>query len=112
MTQFTLVSGDIEYLSFTLKNEDTTTGSISFMDLSQASTITLRMRKYDSTINTISAICSTIANPSATSGYCRALVTIPTELTVCSYFSEIEVKTQTEIITWIGNVYTIVPSLG
>jgi len=106
LDQYTLVSGDVQYLSFYLKEKDPTTGSISAYDLSSASTITFRMRRYGTTINTIEENMSIV---DASSGYCRILVTVPTS---GRYFSEVEVQESLQNITWTGPLYIVVEELG
>jgi hypothetical protein len=109
MDQYTLVAGDVQYLSFYLKEKDPTTGSITAYDLSSASSIWFRMREYNTTINTLSLQMSTVSSPSCTLGFCRVLATIPSE---GNYSSEIEVYESTQRITWKGPTYQIIEELG
>ena len=110
MPEHTLISNDILYLAFYLQEEDPTTGSSTYYNLSGASSIWFRMRKYGNTINAISGAMSTVVTPSNALGYCRILATIPS--TIGTYYSEVEVYTSSERITWIGPVYKIKEELG
>jgi len=105
----TLVERDVYNIGFYLKQEDPTTGSLTPYTLATASSIVFRMRDYDSTVNTVSAVMGTVASPSNTLGYCKALVTIPVNGT---YSSEVSVYESTDIITWEGPKYYVVPELG
>jgi hypothetical protein len=108
---FTLVAGDVHYLSFYLKDKDVTTNSITYTNLSDTSSIVLRMRKYGASTNCIEVNCYTVTTPSNTLGFCRALVTIPAESG--EYYSEIEVfYGDGQHATWKGNTYYIQPALG
>jgi len=109
MSQYTLISGDIQYISFYLKEEDPTSGSITAYDLTTQNSIWFRMRSYGDITNTLSLAMSTVSTPNATLGYCRVLATIPSRGT---YSSEVEVFESTEHITWEGPVYIIKEALG
>jgi hypothetical protein len=109
MDQYTLVSGDVYYLSFYLKERDPTTGSVTPYDLSTANSIWFRMREYGQSTNTISVQMSTVSSPSCTLGFCRVLATIPS---AGKYYSEVEVYEGTENKTWKGPVYIIKEALG
>jgi hypothetical protein len=110
MTECTLVANDILYMSYYLKEENPITGSITPYTLVTATSIILRMRQYNSTINTINVTMSTLATPSNTLGYCRALVTIPTAGT---YTAEVEVYEALERITFPCQIiYKVISELG
>jgi len=106
MSQITLVENDIQYLGFYLKEQDKITGSITPYDLSNASSIVFRMRKYGETANAIETTCEIVE---ASKGYCRALVTIPPPGT---YYSEVEVYESAQHITWIAPIYVVKSQLG
>lgn len=106
----TLVAGDIQYLSYYLRNVNKINGSITYQDLTNSDTITFRLRKFGETVNAIDVVASIV---DSTIGYTRALVTIPTVSEGADYYSEVEVKfTDGQILTWIGNTYYIKPQLG
>jgi hypothetical protein len=106
MYEITLVENDVQYLAFYLKEKDPISGSISPYNLSNASSIVFRMRKYGETANAIETMCEIV---DAAKGYCRALVTIPPAGTYCS---EVEVFESSQRITWIGPIYIVKPQLG
>jgi len=106
MSAIEVYEGDVLYLSFFLKEKDLTTGSITYHDISGASSIVFRMRKYDTSTNTIS---TTMEIVTGTLGYCRCLVTIPSSGT---YNSEIEVYEGSQHITWEGPIYNVLEALG
>ena len=105
-SEITLNAGDIQYLPFYLKEKDETTGSITYYDITLASSIQFRMRKYNATANTLDVAMSIVTG---TLGYCRCLATIPA---VGKYYSEIEVYGTTEHLTWKGPVMIIEEALG
>jgi hypothetical protein len=107
MNQFTLIAGDIQYLSFYLKEEDNMSGSITYADITLASSIVLRLRKYGESTNTVMGTCEIL---DGTLGKCRMLVTIPT--ITGDYQSEVEVFIGGERLTWKGNTYYIHNELG
>jgi len=102
----TLVANDVLYLSFYLQEKDNLTGSITYYDLSTANSIVFRMRKYGSSTNAISEPMEIVT---ATLGYCRVKVTVPTAGT---YYSEIEVFETSQNITWTGPIYYVKRPLG
>ena len=106
MTQFTVTTNDVFYIGYKLKEKDPTTGSITFYTLDTASSIVFRMRLYGATANAIEAQMETV---DASTGYCRALVTIPV---AGDYYSEIEVYETTGPITWKGSIYHVESELG
>jgi len=105
----TLVSGDIVYLSFYLKEKDPLSGSISYYDITDAQTINLRLRKYGETVNAIETTCEVITG---TLGYCRAKVTVPVVSSPTTYEGEVEVIEAGQITTWKNVNYIITPQLG
>ena len=109
MSQYTLIAGDVQYLSYYLKEKDPTSGSITYFNLTTQDSIWFRMRKYGESTNTLSLAMGTVSSPHATLGYCRVLVTVPVAGT---YSSEIEVYETTERLTWPGNIYVIKEALG
>lgn len=109
MAETTLVANDVLYLSFYLKEEDATTGSITAYNLSGANNIIFRMREVNATINTINAAMETIASPSATLGYCRVLVTIPSAGT---YNAEIEIYEVLNNVTFKCQTYKVLSDFG
>ena len=106
MSAISVTEGDVLYLSFYLKDKDPVTGSITYHDISGASSIVFRMRKYYSSSNTIETTMEVVTG---TLGYCRVLVTIPTEGT---FSSEVEVFEAGQNITWEGPVYVVRGELG
>jgi len=109
MSSRTLVSGDIVYLSFYLKEEDPLTGSISCYDITSAQTINFRLRKYGELTNTIESTCEVVIG---TLGFCRVKVTVPIVSYPTAYEGEIEVIEPGQITTWKNINYIITPQLG
>ena len=111
MTQYTLVSADVLYIAFYLKEEDPTTGSITAYDLSTASSIVFSMRNYNASTNTISGTMETINITGSlnTDGFIRKLCTIPS---VGTFRSEVEVFSGAEKVTWKGPIYLVTSELA
>ncbi|RLF22429.1 MAG: hypothetical protein DRN15_09060 [Thermoprotei archaeon] len=86
--------------------KDGITGSLTYYDLSDISGIVFRMKKYGASSPTIEANMEVV---SASLGYCRVKVTIPTS---GKYYSEIEVRESGQTITWIGDIYHVVRGIG
>jgi len=105
----TLVAGDIVYLAYYLKEKDLITGSISYFDITNADTITLRIREYGLSSNTIETTCQIVTG---TLGYCRAKVTVPIVSTPTYYQGEVEVVSSGQITTWKNLNYLVTPQLG
>jgi len=101
-----LVESDIKYLTFYIMEKDPISGSLSYYDLSGASSIVLRLRKYNETSNALE-VTMVVTNP--TLGLCRVLATIPP---AGRYESEIEVYEAEEHNTWKGPVLKVRSQLG
>lgn len=106
--EFTLYLNDVHYLSFYLKEKDSTTGSITAYDLTSASSVVLTVRKYGTTIN--SSTISLTFSSAPTTGYCTGLSTI--NWGNGKYYSQVEVFSGLEKITWEGPVYIVVGELS
>lgn len=103
----TLVGGDKLYISEYLKEADTIAATTIYTDLTGAQTITYRMRMYGASTNAVSTTCEVVT---ATLGYIRAFVTVPTARGV--YETEAEVIFTNETITWKCQTYYIQSQLG
>ena len=101
----TLVENDVHYISVYLMEEDPITGNLRYFDLSDATTVIFRMKKYDGAISV--EVNMEVVN--STLGYCRSLVTIPPE---GKYKSEIEVRIGSQTITWLGPKFQVVEEIG
>ena len=106
MSEHTLVESDVHYLSFYLMEKDQITGSISYYDLSNVTSLVFRMKKYGSST---AALEATMEVSNATLGYCRVLATIPSH---GDYYTEIEVRESSQRLTWIGPVFHVVREIG
>ena len=102
----TLVENDVHYISVYLVEQDPNTGNTSYYDLSDASAVIFRMKKYDSGAIAIEKEMEVV---NATLGYARVLVTIPLE---GKYKSEIEVRVGSQTITWLGPKFQVVEEIG
>jgi len=109
MTKYTLTTNDVKYIEVYIKDKSEITGSITPHDLSGADSIVFRMRLYGSTANAIEVSMETVATPSCTLGFCRALVTIPA---IGNYVSEYEVFEGINHDTWEGHTYKVRDELG
>ena len=110
MAQYTLVAGDIQYLSHYLTVTDNITSVTSYEAFTLATTINFRMRLSNSTISTINTY-GVITTDDDGIKYVRSLVTIPA--TTGKYDSEVEVTySDGQVITWKGNTYIVINQLG
>jgi len=102
----TLVANDVHYISAYLIEQDPNTGETNYFDLSDAKQVIFRMKKYSASAIAVEKEME-IVNSSL--GYCRVLVTIPPE---GKYKSEIEVRTESQTITWLGPKIQVVEEIG
>jgi len=102
----TLVANDVHYISVYLLERDPNTGDVSYFNLSDANAVVFRMKKYGSGAIAVEKNMEVV---NATLGYARVLVTIPSE---GEYKSEIEVRTGSQTITWLGPKFQIVEEIG
>ena len=103
----TIVQGDQKYIYFYLRENDGTTP----VDISNADTITFRMKRYGETTVCFEATCSVVTG---TLGYCRVfLTTVATSRAgEPDYRSEVEVVEGNAIVTWLGPTIKIEEELG
>ena len=102
----TLVEGDVHYISVYLMEQDPNTGESQYFDLTDANTVIFRMKKYSSGAISIDKEMEIV---NATLGYCRVLVTIPLE---GKYKSEVEVRMDSQTITFPGPKFVIVEDIA
>lgn len=108
--QYTLVAGDVQYLSHYLTVTDPITDVTSYENYLTATTINFRMRINGSTVTAVNTT-GIIATDDSGVKFVRTLVTIP--LDVAKYDSEVEVwYDDGQHITWKGNTYYVVQQLG